>query len=240
MQASSNETLFPTLGPLSQQLRLIVSRLWRPFGRLFVAVSLRRLMMFVLVLGAILGWYVRGVRIQQGAVAAIEATGGSVYYDSQNRNEGPNFYYKPFGLKWLFHPRDLSPKWLVDRIGFDFTGAVVSARLGPKADDATMVQVGQLDRLESLSLSGTRVTDAGLSHMQSLTLLRDLNLGETKITDAGLAHLKGLNELRALKLWKTQVSDDGVLQLECLALAAGDSRRRHRRVCGHTSRHERP
>ena len=152
MQTSPSESCSRPSGPIYQWLCLTLERLWRPIGRLFVAVSLRRLMVLVLVLGVLLGWYVRGVRIQQTAVAAIEATGGSVYYDSQNRNDGPNFYYKPFGLKWFFHPRDLSPKWLVDRLGFDYTGAVVNARLGPKADDATMVQVGRLDRLESLDL----------------------------------------------------------------------------------------
>jgi hypothetical protein len=214
MQTSASETMFPTLGPAYHQLCLVLARLWRPFGQLFVAVSLRRLMMFVLVLGAILGWYVRGVRIQRGAVAAIEATGGSVYYDSQNRNEGPNFYYKPFGLKWLFHPRDLSPKWLVDRIGFDYTGAVVSARLGPKADDDTMVQVEHLDRLENFSLIGTNVTDAGLAHLRGHLLLREVDLGQTKITDAGLTHLKGLKNLRVITLWNTRVTDEGVLTLE--------------------------
>jgi hypothetical protein len=214
MATSTNETLFPTLGPIYQRFCLTLARLLRLVGRLFVGVSVRRLMVFVLVLGLLLGWYVRGVRIQQAAVAAIEATGGSVFYDSQNRNEGPNFYYKPFGLKWLFHPRTLSPKWLVGRIGFDYTGAVVSARLGPKADDATMVQVGQLDRLESLGLSGSSVTDAGLARLKGLTLLRDLNLGQTGITDAGLIHLRKLRGLRLVDLWKTQVTDEGVLRLQ--------------------------
>ncbi|MGC8641180.1 MAG: hypothetical protein ACP5XB_15040, partial [Isosphaeraceae bacterium] len=214
MLTSANETLFPTLGPIYQRLCLGLARILRPVGRLFVGISLRRLMAFVLVLGVLLGWYVRSVRIQRAAVAAIEATGGSVFYDSQNRNEGPNFYYKPFGLKWLFSPRVLAPKWLVDRIGFDYTGAAVYARLGPKADDATMVQVGQLDRLESLGLSGTNVTDAGLVHLEGLTLLHDLRLDHTRITDAGLAHLKGLNELRTLDVANTHITDDGVLALQ--------------------------
>lgn len=214
MQTSANETMFPTLGPIYQRLCQVLARILRPIGRLFVGISIRRLLAFVLVLGLLLGWYVRGVRIQQAAVAAIQATGGSVTYDTQSLDELPIFHYKPFGLKWFFHPRELSPKWLVDRIGLDCTGAVVQAYLGPKADDETMVQVGQLDRLESLNLSGTSVTDAGLAHVKGLTLLRGLVLDHTKITDAGLAHLKGLKDLRRVILWKTQVSDEGVLQLE--------------------------
>jgi hypothetical protein len=206
--------MFPTLGPIAWWLRLLLARLCRPFRQLFVAVSQRRLMVFVLVLGAVLGWCVRSARIQRNAVAAIERTKGSVFYDVQNRNEGPNFYYKPFGLKWLFHPRDLAPKWLVDRIGLDYSGAVVSAHLGLSADDTTMTQVGQLDRLESLGLGGTHVTDTGLVYVERLTLLRDLNLGDTGITDAGLTHLRGLQNLRTLELWKTQVTDDGVLALQ--------------------------
>jgi hypothetical protein len=171
-------------------------------------------MVFVLVLGGLLGWYVRSVRIQQGAVAAIERTGGSVFYDVQNRNDGPIPYYKPFGLKWLFKPKDLAPKWLVDRIGLDYTGTVVNAHLGPAADDATMVHVGHLDRLEDLGLNGTKVTDAGLEHLKGLKLLRGLGLGETRISDAGLAQIKLLEKLRLVHLWETQVTDDGVLELQ--------------------------
>jgi hypothetical protein len=214
MESSARDTLFPTLGPVYQRLRLVLAHLCRPFRQLYVAVSLRRLMVFVLVLGGLLGWYVRSVRVQRAAVVAIEQTTGSVFYDVQNRNDGYNFYYKPFGLKWLFDPRDLAPKWLVDRIGLDYTGAVVSAHLGHYADDDTMTQVGQLDRLESLGLGGTHVTDAGLVHLEGLTLLRDLNLGYTAISDAGLKRVRGLKELRVVDLWKTQVTDEGVLQLQ--------------------------
>jgi hypothetical protein len=171
-------------------------------------------MVFVLALGAALGWYVRSARIQQGAVAAIEQTSGSVFYDVQNRNEGPSPYYKPFGLKWLFAPKDLAPKWLVDRIGFDYTGAVVTAHLGMTADDSTMIQVGQLGRLESLGLGGSGVTDVGMVQVRGLTRLRDLNLGQTKITDEGLTQLEGLKDLRMLIVWNTQVSDEGVLRLQ--------------------------
>jgi hypothetical protein len=213
MQTATSSTLFPTLGPWYHRQVLRFAALCRPLRHLYRAVTLRRLMVFVLVLGGLLGWYVRSVRIQQAAVAAIEKTGGSVFYDVQNRNEGP-VHYRPFGLKWLFEPSDLAPKWLVDRIGLDYVGTVVSARLGPWGDDATMHFVSQLDRLEDLGLIGSQVTDAGLVQVKGLQLLRGLQLSQTQVSDIGLAYLKGMKELRLLGLWKTQVTDDGVLELQ--------------------------
>ena len=55
-----------------------------------------------------------------------------------------------------------------------------------------LVHVGQLDRLEKLSLDGSLVSDSGLMHMEGLTRLRWLNLRDTKIGDAGVDHLRRL------------------------------------------------
>jgi hypothetical protein len=46
---------------------------WRKFLRF----SVRGLIVLVLVIGAALGWFVRGARTQRDAVAAIERAGGS-------------------------------------------------------------------------------------------------------------------------------------------------------------------
>ncbi len=40
-------------------------------------------MIFVLLIGGTLGWIVYSARVQRGAVAAIEAAGGSVWYQWQ-------------------------------------------------------------------------------------------------------------------------------------------------------------
>jgi hypothetical protein len=175
-------------------------------------------LIIVLALGAWLGWFVRTARIQREAVAAIERAGGSVTYDIDWRNEGFNPYAKRLidGKLW-------GTKWLIDHLGIDYFGSVVTADLIPsrpnnpmRADDATLALVGQLGGLDSLRLTGTAVSDAGLAHLARLTGLRDLQLGNTQITDAGLLHLEGLRELRSLYLFKTRITDGGLEHLKRL------------------------
>ena len=47
-----------------------------------------------------------------------------------------------------------------------------------------------LANLQTLHLSGPKITDAGLVHLNGLTQLQDLGLQQTKVTDAGVAELK--------------------------------------------------
>jgi len=175
----------------------------------------------VLVLGAWLGWFVRNARIQHDVVAAVQRAGGSVSYDIDWRNEGFNPYARPWAPMRLLDGKLWGTKWLIDHVGIDYFGSVVTVNLIPsrindpmRANDATMALVGQLGRLDSLRLTGTAVTDAGLVHLKGLTGLRDLELGNTQITDTGLAHLKGLTELRQLLLFNTPVTDAGLDHLK--------------------------
>jgi hypothetical protein len=66
-------------------------------------------------------------------------------------------------------------KWLIDHLGIDYFGSVVTVDLIPRrardplrANDATVALLAQLGRLDSLRLTGTAVTDAGLVHESSL------------------------------------------------------------------------
>jgi hypothetical protein len=185
--------------------------------------SLRALIFIVLILGAWLGWFVRNARIQHDAVAAVQRAGGSVGYDIDWRNAGPSPYAKPWTPMRLLDGKLWGTKWLIDHLGIDYFGSVVTVDLIPsrfncphRADDATIALIGQLGRLDSLRLTGTAVTDAGLAHLKDLTGLRDLQLGSTQITDAGLAHLEGLIELRSLLLFGTTITDAGIGHLKKL------------------------
>ncbi len=190
----------------------------RPF-----ALSVRALLIVVLVLGAWLGWFVRNARIQHEAVAAVQRAGGSVAYDIDWRNEGFNPYARPWTPMRLLDGKLWGTKWLIDHLGIDYFGSVVTVDLIPRrandaarATDATLALVGQLGRLDHLRLTGTAVTDAGLVHLKGLSGLRGLQLGNTQITDAGLAHLKGLTELHELLLFNTPVTDAGQGHLQAL------------------------
>jgi Leucine-rich repeat (LRR) protein len=171
-----------------------------------IRLSVRALMILVLLLGGGLGWIERSVRIQRDAVAAIERTGAGVRYDWQYRNGIPNSKGKPW-----------APRWLVDLLGVDYFGspAYVIART-QKMDDATLVAVGRLSRLERLDIATSSVTDFGLANLEALKRLRYLDLAATQVSDAGLMHLKGLASLTFLDLNATQVGDVGLLNLKGL------------------------
>jgi hypothetical protein len=185
------------------------------------ALSLRALMIAVLVLGAWLGWFVRNARIQHDAVAAFQRVGGRVYYDVEWKFAGPSPYDKPWTPMRLLDGKLWGTKWLIDHVGIDYFGSVVTVDLIPsrindaaRANDATMAFVAQLSRLDSLRLTGTAVTDAGLVHLKGLTGLEDLELGNTQITDVGLAQLKSLTALRQLLLFNTSITDAGLSHLK--------------------------
>ena len=156
-------------------------------------------------------------------MAAVQRAGGTVAYDIDRRNEGFNPYARPWTPMRLLDGKLWGTKWLIDHLGIDYFGSVVTVDLIPRrandparANDATLAFVGQLGRLDSLRLTDTAVTDAGLVHLKGLTSLRDLQLGNTQITDAGLAHLKGLTALRQLLLFNTPVTDAGLDHLKDL------------------------
>jgi hypothetical protein len=176
----------------------------------------RRLVVFVLVIGAGLGWVVRQAHIQGDAVAAIRRTGGAVKYDWEWRD----WKDVPGGNAW-------APRWIVDLIGVDYFGHVTRVELVsvPSVTNATLAHVGRLTRLQELNVVSPSVSDAGLEHLKALTELSDLSLNglvrlrsltleRTEITDAGLAPLKGLTSLSVLRIGKTQVTDAGIKELQ--------------------------
>src|SRR6516225_8007057 len=76
---------------------------WRRFLRF----SVRGLIVFVVVIGAGLGWIVRQAHIQRDAVEAIRKAGGSVMYDWEPSAGIPG------GVP-------LAPAWLVDLVGIRY------------------------------------------------------------------------------------------------------------------------
>jgi Leucine Rich repeat len=169
------------------------ARPWWSYARFGV----RGLLASVLVMGGWLGWLAHRARVQRTAAAAIRWAGGSLLYDRQMND------YEP---RW--------PRWLGHLIGVDPFEHIVLVNLG--SDDAMLVHVGRLDRLERLSLDGSMISDSGLMHLEGLTRLRWLNLRDTKVGDAGVDHLRGLTELRRLNLRRTSVSDAGLVRLKGL------------------------
>lgn len=89
--------------------------------------------------------------------------------------------------------------------------------------DKYMHLMKEFKYLESLNLTGTRVTDVGLKELAQCGNLKELGLASTQITDAGLKELKGLKNLKALDLSFTQITDVGLGNLrECKSISILD------------------
>ncbi|MCD6026275.1 MAG: hypothetical protein K0R08_794 [Solimicrobium sp.] len=83
-------------------------------------------------------------------------------------------------------------------------------------ENADLVHLAKLTKLQSLKLDRTLITDQGLGNLSLLTNLRELGLHCTKITDEGLVNLAPLINLRALDLYAANVTDKGLGNLALL------------------------
>jgi Leucine-rich repeat (LRR) protein len=157
----------------------------------------RALLVVVTVLGVALGKSVSPAVRQHRAVTYFESLGGRVWYADQETAA-----------------ERYAPDWLQRTLGRDHFAKVVWLDLsGTPINDAELVQLQGLPRLEWLDLSRTQVSDAGLVQLQGLTTLTTLDLRNTTISNAGLAHLQGMNALKWLYLSNTPISDAGLANL---------------------------
>ena len=109
--------------------------------RRYVRFRLRALIVLVLCISCGLGVLVHEARVQREAVAAIERTGGTVYYNWTWNHDR----FIPPSKPW-------APRRLIDFVGIDYFGHVTAVRLS-KPDDATLAHVGRLAGLPSNSAS---------------------------------------------------------------------------------------
>jgi hypothetical protein len=160
-----------------------------------VRFTLRATLVWLLVIGALLGVLLSEARRQRIAVGALQQLGCSIRYDDSAASSLISRFSKLLGNIELRH---------VSRVEADDL---------PLADAALMHLQG-LTHLRFLHLGGTKITDAGLRQLQGLTQLTSLDLGDTSVTDEGLRYLHGMARLSCLCLGGTKVSDAGVPYLE--------------------------
>ncbi len=211
----------------------------------YLALSVRGSIALVVVIAAALAWISIPAALQRNAVEAIEASGGKVWYDSEP-DAAPVVAVSPRppanarrtwrdwlasltsdGRDWLvgFLPA-WPPPWLVDALGIDYFGNVVSVSFTHRATDAELIQVAKLKRVERVDIHGSAVTERGLAKLKELPHLQTLLLVRTKVGDAGLAQVQALTGLRVLSLRGTELSDraasylKGLTNLEELDLAS--------------------
>jgi hypothetical protein len=155
----------------------------RPWRRWF-RFSVRGQIVAVLIAGAWLGWFIRSVRIQRSSVAGIKKSGGYVIYEWQRQDGG----IKPIGEPPV-------PTWLLDYLGVDYFGNVVSVILYGPGSNSALLYAGMLNHLETLEANDCTVTGPGLSHLKGLSRLHTLALDDI-VGDAEWRNLSGLTHLR--------------------------------------------
>ena len=179
--------------------------------------SLRTLLVVILLLCVLLGWFalkMRQAERQRRAVEAIRKAGGTVLYDYQFHEESGT----STGVR-----ESPVPTWLRELMGEDFFASVAAVGFhDPESSasdtrpttvddpDAVLEHVAGLTGVVCLWLDANQVTDAGMEHLRGLTRLRYLDLSYTQVTDAGLENLNGLTQLYRLELNGTQVTDAGL------------------------------
>lgn len=139
-----------------------------------------------------------------------------------------------------------APSFLTAALGIDFFHAVVGAQFEsfpprsstlqrtpgdqvarlPKlerlysdfvVDDTGLRHLGQLKRLQSLTLNSAReVSDSGAAHLSGLRRLKELVIIRSRITDVSLEVFGKMHELESLQLPFHQFNDDGVSHLRQL------------------------
>lgn len=82
-----------------------------------------------------------------------------------------------------------------------------------EADDAFLLSLNALPRIQNLHINRGRITDAGLSWLSGRSDLRALKLINVDVSDAGLAHIAGLRSLQSLRISDTDVTADGLAHL---------------------------
>lgn len=169
--------------------------------------GLRTLFVVVLLVSLALGRYVQNVRAQREAVAALEAAGAKVNYDSGDFAKG------------IENPRDFreriewaTPKSIRDSLGIDFFRSVRSIYFSNVNNADFPSALGNLRDLPQLQRFGAFCAlDEDLDYIVGLDELTELGLSHSVISDASLARLEQLKSLEHLHLHAWDEEDPGVV-----------------------------
>jgi len=175
--------------------------------RRWLRFSLRRLLVFFVVVALLFGYFAsvwHGHRKKVALIREVEARGGGVVVEAR----GPR-WARRLGEYRHFGSSRNPAIGIFDR--------VVGVRLNRAEDiDDFLPRLGGFPGLKSLKLSRSGVTNDGLRHIARLTALEELDLGYTAITDDGMPHVGKLMCLRELDLGHTRVCGRGFHRLEAL------------------------
>jgi hypothetical protein len=190
-------------------------------------ISIRGLMLFVMVIGAWLGWLVNKARRQQAAVTAVQRFGGFVHYewefvDGQLNMNPDHRLVKPSWGTLTPGRKPWAPVWLRNAIGDEYFQSLAHVSLcldirqaltrqnwvnmGP-ADDMLRELASQTS-VRTLQLGGDQVADENLAYVGKMAGLEELYIGNcSRLTDKAFANLGGLKRLRILDVDSCKMTD---------------------------------
>ena len=158
-------------------------------NRRLLRFSLRTLLILTALVAVWFAWQVTKAQKQRAAVAAIEAAGGVVTYES-------------------VFPDDSR---IADFIGRDFTQHVNFVHMkDSRTTDDDLASLADLPRTKMLVATDCNITDDGLRHVQQLRNLAILYISSTCVSDSGLDIVEKVRSLRLIVCVDCPVSADRV------------------------------
>ena len=165
--------------------------------------SVRAVLVTVLLLALALAWPVNRAHTQRAAVLAIRQTGGQAYYDWQCTRDGhPRSAAERRFPHWMNdYCAPETAVWVLDWIGPDYFGNVVSVTLGADAGAAEMAHVARLHHLVRFQSGSRRIGPDQVVHLAGLTDLQEVGMTlDPAVAAAPMADLSRLTKLESLLL----------------------------------------
>jgi len=164
-----------------------------------------------------------GIPLNDSALSALEPSVGLTELSIAGTSIGEGAF---LALAELEHLESLDVSGNDQVLGRTFTELVKQRRFGAlrslRADGSGfghfgLLEIGNLKKLEHLSVATSVVSDEALKGLRSNKSLKTLYLNNNRITDAGLPHLKRLTQLEELRLGGNRaITDVGLKELRGL------------------------
>jgi hypothetical protein len=197
---------------------LAATRRWR------LRLSVRALMALVLVIACGLGWITNRGRVQQNAVDAIRAAGGSAYYSWELTELSDASWYGG---------ESPEPDWLIRHLGPEYLDSISQVMFIPPVDylpsetngeptlvrdgDVFLAALGMLPNVQRLLLAQASITATGLADLRKVSNLRELTLRDCRIDPPALFEvIREFRHLEKLEILGLPVTDSELGKLERL------------------------
>ena len=170
---------------------------WRRWTRY----SLRSFIVVVVITSIVVALIANRHVDRKATIEAIHAAGGTM----GTKLAGPKWLRRLFADENYFRqPIRISLGGITDRAPTN----------DAKEVGELLVAMSQFSTLTALDLRKSTVQDADLLRLRNLTKLEVLRLSNTQITDDGLKHLAGMTSLKSIWLSNTNVTEEGIRELQ--------------------------